>query len=82
MSKPSELQGQEVCVVDDDPSVLKSTHYLLASEGFKFARLTKLKIFDSRRYYYVPVVVTDIWMDQVTGLEVLAVFALSHRRLV
>jgi hypothetical protein len=32
MSEPSEMEGNEVCVVDDDPSVLKSIHYLLASE--------------------------------------------------
>jgi two-component system response regulator FixJ len=73
MSNPSELQGQEVCVVDDDPSVLKSMHYLLASEGFKVRAFNKAQDFLTHAdTYYVPVVVTDIWMDQVTGLEVLA----------
>jgi two-component system, LuxR family, response regulator FixJ len=73
MSNPSEPQGQEVCVVDDDPSVLKSIHYLLASEGFKVRAFNKAEDFLIHAgNHHVSVVVTDIWMDQVTGLEVLA----------
>jgi two-component system, LuxR family, response regulator FixJ len=73
MSNPSELQGQEVCVVDDDPSVLKSMHYLLASEGFKVRAFNKAEEFLTHASkHHVAVVVTDIWMDQVTGLELLA----------
>jgi FixJ family two-component response regulator len=73
MKNPSEVQGKEVCVVDDDPSVLKSIHYLLASEGFKVRTFNKADDFlIHASTYHVPVVVTDIWMDQVTGLELLA----------
>ena len=73
MSDSGQAESQEVCLVDDDPSVLKSMHYLLASEGIKVRTFDKAADFlayaNTQR---VPVVVTDIWMDQVTGLEVLA----------
>jgi two-component system response regulator FixJ len=73
MSDTSETEGEEVCVVDDDPSVLKSMRYLLASEGFKVRAFGKAEDFLAHAgSHHVPVVVTDIWMDQVTGLEVLA----------
>jgi two-component system response regulator FixJ len=48
-------------------------HYLLASEGFKVRTFSKAEDFLAHAStHHVPVVVTDIWMDQVTGLEVLA----------
>jgi two-component system, LuxR family, response regulator FixJ len=73
MSESGEMEGKEVCVVDDDPSVLKSIHYLLASEGFKVRAFNKAEDFLAHAStHHVPVVVTDIWMDKVTGLEVLA----------
>jgi two-component system response regulator FixJ len=59
--------------VDDDPSVLKSIHYLLASEGFKVRPFNKAEDFLAHAgTHHVPIVVTDIWMDDVTGLELLA----------
>lgn len=73
MSDTSQADGKEVCLVDDDPSVLKSMHYLLASEGIKVRTFSKAEDFLIHAGTHdVPVVVTDIWMDQVTGLEVLA----------
>jgi FixJ family two-component response regulator len=46
---------------------------LLASEGFKVRAFNKAEDFLVHAgSHHVPVVVTDIWMDQVTGLEVLA----------
>jgi two-component system, LuxR family, response regulator FixJ len=73
MKDISETEGKEVCVVDDDPSVLKSIHYLLASEGFKVRAFNRAEDFLTHAGSHpVSVVVTDIWMDQVTGLEVLA----------
>jgi two-component system response regulator FixJ len=73
MSDPNEVPEAEVCLVDDDPSVLKSMHYLLASEGLKVRTFGKAEDFLTHAgKHYVPVVVTDIWMDEVTGLEVLA----------
>ena len=73
MSNPIDVEEKEVCLVDDDPSVLKSMHYLLASEGIKVRTFSKAEDFLAHAgTHHVPVVVTDIWMDQVTGLEVLA----------
>src|SRR6187200_3173683 len=73
MSESADAQANEVCVVDDDPSVLKSMHYLLASEGFNVRPFSKAQDFLAHAgSHHVPVVVTDIWMDQVTGLELLA----------
>lgn len=73
MSDPNQPEDSEVCLVDDDPSVLKSMHYLLAAEGFKVRTFSKAEDFLTHATkHHVPVVVTDIWMDQVTGLEVLA----------
>ena len=45
MSEPDDEQANEVCIVDDDPSVLKSMHYLLASEGFKVRPFNKAQDF-------------------------------------
>ena len=73
MSNPIHVEEKEVCLVDDDPSVLKSMRYLLASEGFKVRAFNEAAEFLAHASTHdVPVVVTDIWMDQVTGLEVLA----------
>src|SRR5262249_54694201 len=73
MSESADADGNEVCIVDDDPSVLKSMHYVLATEGFKGRRFNKAEDFlEHAGKNRVPVVVTDIWMDGVTGLEVLA----------
>ena len=64
---------KEVCVVDDDASVLKSIHYLLAAEGFNVRPFNKAEAFLAHAAdHEVSLVVTDIWMDEVTGLEVLA----------
>jgi len=46
---------------------------LLASEGFKVGAFNKPEDFLAHvSTHHVPVVVIDIWMDRVTGLEVLA----------
>jgi two-component system response regulator FixJ len=53
--------------------VLKSIHYLLASEGFKVRPFNKAEDFLAHAgTHHVPIVVTDIWMGDVTGLELLA----------
>jgi len=70
---PAEPEAHEVCLVDDDPSVLRSMRNLLASEGFKVGAFNKPEDFLAHvSTHHVPVVVIDIWMDRVTGLEVLA----------
>ena len=71
---PSEKPFPEVvCVVDDDPMMLRAMGRLLASDGFAVRPFSKGEDFiayvASRD---VPLVVLDIWMEEMTGLEVLA----------
>jgi FixJ family two-component response regulator len=71
---PSEKSSSEiVCLVDDDPLVLRSTGLLLASDGFDVRRFDKGEDFIAYvASHDVPLVVLDIWMEEMTGLEVLA----------
>ncbi len=79
MSDPEETE--EVCLVDDDSSVLRSMQYLLASDGIRVRTFNKPQNFLTyAAHHRVSVVVTDIWMEGVTGLEILArMCALSPR---
>ena len=71
----------EVCLVDDDPSVLRSMKFLLASDGIAFRAFDKsVEFLKYAAANPVSVVVTDIWMEGATGLEILArMCALSPR---
>ena len=71
---PSEKPPADVvCLVDDDPAVLKSIGRLLASDGFSVRSFDKPKSFLAHvRTTPVPLVVLDIWMDEMNGLEVQA----------
>lgn len=67
------VSSEIVCLVDDDPLVLRSTGLLLASEGFAVRQFTKGEDFISYvKSHEVPLVVLDIWMEDMSGLEVLA----------
>ena len=69
----SDSADAEVCLVDDDSSVLRSMQYLLASDGIRVRAFNKPEEFlDHAANHQVSVVVTDIWMEKVTGLEILA----------
>jgi len=71
---PSEDPSSEiVCLVDDDPMVLRSTGLLLASDGFDVCPFNNGEDFIAYvASHNVPVVVLDIWMKGMNGLEVLA----------
>jgi len=71
---PSEKSSSEiVCLVDDDPLVLRSTGLLLASDGFDVRRFDNGQDFIAYvASHDVRLVVLDIWMEEMTGLEVLA----------
>ena len=81
MNSSGESDASEICLVDDDLSVLRSIEYLLASDGLAVRAFNKPEEFLAHAAQHpVSVVVTDIWMEGVTGLEVLArMCALSPR---
>lgn len=59
-----------VYVVDDDPSVLRSIGRLLNSEGVDVRTFDDPNRFlESIEKEAVPVVILDVWMEHVTGLE-------------
>src|SRR5947199_10349549 len=62
-----------VCLVDNDPLVLKSLERLLASYGFSVRSFSEAKSFLAYvQAHQVPVVVLDIWMEEMLGLAVQA----------
>ena len=71
---PAENPSPEiVCLVDDDPLVLRSTGLLLTSDGFTVRRFDKGEDFIAYvASHQVPLVVLDIWMEEMTGFEILA----------
>jgi len=71
---PTEEPSSEiVCVVDDDPLALRSTGLLLVSDGFAVRQFEKGEDFIAYvASHDVPLVVLDIWMEEMTGFEVLA----------
>ena len=70
----SPTSSEEICyVVDDDPSVRKSITRLLELEGFKVRAFGDPEDFlNQMATNPVRLVVLDIWMQQMTGMEVLA----------
>jgi FixJ family two-component response regulator len=71
---PSDQSPPEiVCLVDDDSAVLRSIRRLLESDGFSARSFDKPKDFLSHvQSNAVPVVILDIWMGEMNGLDVQA----------
>jgi two-component system, LuxR family, response regulator FixJ len=73
MTPVEKSDAEIVCLVDDDPGFLKSLERLLASDGFSVRSFNKPKSFLAHvQAHPVPVVVLDIWMAEMSGLEVQA----------
>jgi FixJ family two-component response regulator len=73
MTSSEKSDTEVVCLVDDDLSVLKSIERLLASDGFSVRAFNKPKEFLTYvQAHAVPLVVLDIWMEEMSGLEVQA----------
>jgi FixJ family two-component response regulator len=73
MTSTEKSDTEIVCLVDDDLSVLKSIERLLASDGFSVCAFNKPKEFLTYvQAHAVPLVVLDIWMEEMSGLEVQA----------
>ena len=69
----SDLFAPVVCVVDDDASVRKSLVRLLESVGFKVESFSDPEAFLAYLVSHsVRLVILDIWMDNMTGMELLA----------
>ena len=61
-----------ICLVDDDPSVRKAVGRLLESAGFNIKTFGEPDAFlQYLAKNSVPVAVLDIWMEPMTGLELL-----------
>ena len=73
MRSENSAESHAVCLVDDDPLVLNSLRHLLASDGIATRSFDKAETFLAHiEVNPVALVVLDIWMERVTGLEVLA----------
>ncbi len=73
---PNETATDVVCLVDDDKSVLTSIGRLLASDGVAVRAFNEPENFLAHvRTHSVAVAILDIWMAQMTGLEVQAELA-------
>jgi len=70
MNSSGESDANEVCLVDDDPLVLNSLRHLLASDGIAARSFDKAETFlDRIEMHRVALVILDIWMAGMTGLE-------------
>jgi FixJ family two-component response regulator len=60
-----------VCLLDDDPSVLKAVGRLLSSAGWRVKQFSEPDEFlVYAKIQRVPVAVIDVWMPVMSGLEV------------
>ena len=67
----SDQNGVAICLLDDDPSILKATSRLLSSSGWKVELFTDPIAFLSYAQRHRPrVAVIDIWMPVMNGLQV------------
>jgi two-component system response regulator FixJ len=69
-----EIANREVvCLVDDDPSVRKSVSRLLESDGLSVRAFGEPEaLLNYMTTNFVPLAVLDIWMETMTGMELLA----------
>jgi FixJ family two-component response regulator len=60
-----------ICLLDDDPSVLKAVSRLLSSAGWHVEQFSDPeKFLEYAKIHRSPVAVMDIWMPLMSGLEV------------
>jgi two-component system response regulator HydG len=60
-----------ICLLDDDPSVLKAVARLLSSAGWRVQQFSDPKQFlEYAKIHRSPVAVIDVWMPLMNGLEV------------
>jgi FixJ family two-component response regulator len=60
-----------ICLLDDDPSVLKAVGRLLSSAGWQAQQFNDPeKFLEYAKIHRAPVAVIDVWMPLMNGLEV------------
>jgi FixJ family two-component response regulator len=65
------LNTNVICLLDDDPSVLKAVGRLLSSAGWQAQRFSDPEEFlEYAKIHRSPVAVIDVWMPLMNGLEV------------
>jgi FixJ family two-component response regulator len=68
---PAQLES--ICILDDDSSVLRSIERLLDSDGLKALSFEDAEVFFAHvRSYAVPLALLDVWMPEMSGLQVQA----------
>lgn len=73
MTRSEKTAAEVVCLVDDDLAVLKSIGRLLASDGLSVRAFNHPQDFLAYVHVHlVPLVILDILMEGMTGLEVQA----------
>jgi FixJ family two-component response regulator len=73
MTPTETTAGEVICLVDDDLAILKSIGRLLASDGLSVRAFSRPQDFLGYVHVHlVPLVVLDILMEGMTGLEVQA----------
>lgn len=72
MTSTIEPAAESICLLDDDPGVLKSISRLLACEGFAVRPFSEPKNFLAylQEHHSVRLVILDIWMEEMDGLEI------------
>src|SRR3954471_3176368 len=69
---PPSAPTDPICVIDDDPSVRKSVARLLQSAGLEVRVFSEAKVFlEFLASTPVRVVVLDVWMAGMSGMELL-----------
>jgi two-component system response regulator HydG len=65
------LNTDVICLLDDDPSVLKAVARLLSSAGWQAQQFSDPEEFlVYAKVHRAPVAVIDVWMPLMSGLEV------------
>jgi two-component system response regulator HydG len=60
-----------ICLLDDDPSVLKAVARLISSAGWQAQQFSDPdKFLEYAKIHRAPVAVIDVWMPIMSGLEV------------
>src|SRR3982750_185938 len=71
MTSSTDPTTESICLLDDDPAVLKSIRRLLACDGFGVCTFTQPNSFlDYASEPPVQLAIIDIWIEEMNGLEV------------